>query len=113
VKAPLAEMLRYNHWANVTLFEACRTLVDTHLDVRAPGGANSVRELVTHIARGQQTIALRARGGEQSSWSEWPGSDAVLQMLARSNDELSDIANNHSEDTSVDLLAETSGTASP
>jgi uncharacterized damage-inducible protein DinB len=50
---PLAEMLRYNKWANTTLFEACRALSDDHLDMHAAGTSGSVRVLLTHIAGGQ------------------------------------------------------------
>ena len=32
---PLAEVFRYNRWATLRLLEACRTLGDEQLDVRA------------------------------------------------------------------------------
>ncbi len=45
----LVEMMRYNAWANSTLFDACRELTDEQLDARLPVTSGSTRELLTHI----------------------------------------------------------------
>ena len=107
MNAPLAEMLRYNKWANLTLFEACRALSDEHLDARIPAASGSVRELLTHIAGGQQTFVLRTRGrqheGELSRASQWPGFDKLLDIITRSSDDLIAIAAGLDEDTEADL----------
>lgn len=92
----LAEMLRYNAWANRELFEACRSLTDEQLDMQIQGISGSVRELLMHIAGGQQTFVLRTKGrqheGELGRRSDWPGIETVIQIAASTSDELIAIA---------------------
>lgn len=103
----LAEMLRYNRWANQQLFNACRDLSDEQLDARPAGISGSVRELLLHIVGGQQTFVLRTKGrqheGELSRESRWPGWDALLALLPESSDELVSIAEAMKEHAEVDL----------
>lgn len=100
----LAEAFRYNRWANLALFEACRGLSDEQLDARGPGISGSVRELLQHIAGGQQTFVLRTKGrqheGELSRHAPWPGWDGLMEAARRSSDDLVLIAE------SADLTAE-------
>jgi uncharacterized damage-inducible protein DinB len=107
MNAPLAEMLRYNRWATVTLIEACRALPDADLDARIPGISGSVRELLTHIVGAQQTFVLRTKGrqheGEMSRASTWPGFDTLLELANQSGDELIVIAEGLDVDREVDL----------
>jgi uncharacterized damage-inducible protein DinB len=103
MKAWSDEMLRYNTWANRTLFEACRALTDEQLDTHAAGTSASVRDLLTHIAAGQQTIARRAAGGQQPSWRPWPGFDALFDLIDASDSELMAIAAGLDEDAAVDV----------
>ena len=104
---PLAEMLRYNHWANRRLFEACRALTAEQLARRMPEASGSVGELLLHIAGGQQTFVLRTRGrqheGEFTRQSPWPGFDAVFKALDVSSQELVLIAEGLDVDSEVDL----------
>ena len=53
----LAEMFRYNAWANRELFEACRSLTEEQLDMQIRGISGSVRELA-------QDVRFRADDGE-------------------------------------------------
>ncbi len=107
MNAPLLEMFRYNRWANNELIEACRGLEARLLDARPPGASGSVRELLVHIAGGQQTLVLRMKGrqheGELSRASAWPGFDALLEVAVRSSDELIAIASAVDMDGEVDL----------
>jgi uncharacterized damage-inducible protein DinB len=100
-------MLRYNRWANARLFEACRSLGDDRLDARVAGTSGSVRELLLHVAGGQQTLVLRTQGrqheGELTRWSPWPGFDAVFDAVTRSSDELVAIAEAIDPAAEVDL----------
>jgi uncharacterized damage-inducible protein DinB len=100
-------MLRYNRWANARLFEACAALSDAQLDARVEGTSGSVRELLVHIAGGQQTFVLRTKGrqheGEHNRASAWPGFPAVLIILASSSDDLVAIAEALDEDVDVTL----------
>jgi uncharacterized damage-inducible protein DinB len=107
MNAPLAEMLRYNKWANLVLFEACRTLTDAQLDSQALGASGSVRVLLTHIACGQQTFVLRTKGrqheGELNRASSWPGFDTLLDVITQSSDQLIAISEGLGTDRDVDL----------
>src|SRR5688572_3318061 len=90
------EKFRYNAWANNQLFEACRSLKDEQLDFHGSGVSGSVRELLMHIAGGQQTDILRTKGrqheGELARGSEWPGIATVIEIATRTSDELTEIA---------------------
>ncbi|MEX0750373.1 MAG: DinB family protein [Dehalococcoidia bacterium] len=104
---PLADMLRYNKWANQTLFEACRALSDEQLDAAIDWTSGTIRALLLHLAGGQQTFVLRTQGrqhaGELNRWSVWPGFDAVLDVLSRSSDELIAIAEKADGEATADL----------
>ncbi len=65
----LAEMLRYNRWANQQLFRACRDVGGEQLDSRPPGISGSIRELLVHIVGGQQTFVLRTKPAAEGELS--------------------------------------------
>jgi len=104
---PLVEVLRYNKWANLLLFDACRALSEEQLDTRAPGTSGTVRQLLLHVAGGQQTFVLRTAGrqheGELTRWSAWPGFDVLVEVATRSSDELIAIAQGIEASAEVDL----------
>jgi uncharacterized damage-inducible protein DinB len=103
----LAEMFRYNAWANRELFEACRPLTEEQLDLRIRGVSGSIRELLMHIAGGQQTFVLRTKGrqheGELGRQSDWPGIETVGHIAASTSDELIAIAEQLGADEAVGL----------
>lgn len=100
-------MFRYNRWANLTLFEACRGITDEQLDERVAGVSGSVRELLLHVVGGQQTSVLRTAGhqhqGELNRGSEWPGFDTLIELAAKSSDDLIAIADAEDGQSLVDL----------
>jgi uncharacterized damage-inducible protein DinB len=104
---PLAQMLRYNRWANLQLIEACRAMTDEQLDARLPGLSGSVRVLLVHIVGGQQTFVLRTQGrqheGELDRDSPWPGFDRLQDIAVGTSDRLIEIAEALDEDQDVDL----------
>ena len=67
----------------------------------------SVRDLLMHIAGGQQTFVLRTKGrqheGELGRWSDWPGIETLIHIAARTSDELISIAEQLEDDENVDL----------
>lgn len=107
MNADLAEMFRYNAWANQQLFQACRALSDEQLDARPPGISGTVRELLVHIAGGQQTFTLRVQGRqheyELTRQSAWPGWEALLQIVESTNQELIAIAEALEPGAAIDL----------
>ncbi len=103
----LAEMFRYNAWANRELFNACRSLTDEQLDTQVKGISGSVRQLLMHIAGGQQTFVLRTKGrqheGELGRHSPWPGIETVIQIARTTGEELIAIAEQLKENEQIDL----------
>jgi uncharacterized damage-inducible protein DinB len=100
-------MFRYNAWANRELFEVCRSLTEEQLDTQVRGISGSVRELLMHIAGGQQTFILRTKGrqheGELGRQSDWPGIEAVIHIVTSTSDELIAIAEQLEDDEEVNL----------
>ena len=103
----LAEMFRYNAWANRELFSACRSLTEEQLDIHIQGISGTVRELLMHIAGGQQTFVLRTKGrqheGELGRQSDWPGIETVIHIIASTSDELITIAEQLKDNQFIDL----------
>jgi uncharacterized damage-inducible protein DinB len=104
---PLAELFRYNRWANLRLIDACQGLTDEQLATRAPGTSGSVGELLTHLVGGQQTFVLRTKGrqheGELNRRSAWPGIATIREVALVSSDALIAIAEGLEQDVDVDL----------
>ena len=103
----LAEVFRYNRWANRQLIEACRSLSDEHLDTRVRGTSGRIRELLVHVVGAQQTFVLRTMGrqqeGELNRSSPWPGFDVLLDVAEQSSEQLVEIAAGLVEDSEVAL----------
>jgi uncharacterized damage-inducible protein DinB len=104
----LADCLRYNRWANLTLIDACHGLTEEQLDTRAPGSSRSVRELLQHVAGSELTFVLRTKGRQHEGESRnvdgtWPGFDALREVAASSGDDLIAIAERLDDDELVAL----------
>ena len=104
----LADCLRYDRWANLTLIDACRGLTEEQLDARVPGSSRSVRELLQHAAGSELTFVLRTKGRQHEGESRhvdrtWPGFDALRDVAASSGDDLIAIAERLDEDEFVAL----------
>jgi len=107
VNTPLAELFRYNRWANLTLLDSCRDLAETERDARPPGISGTVGELLLHIVGGQQTFVLRTLGrqheGEFNRQSPWPGFATLRAAAQSSSEDLLAIAEELDVDAPVDL----------
>jgi uncharacterized damage-inducible protein DinB len=102
---PLAELFRYNKWADLTLLDACGSLTPNQLE--APAISGPVREVLTHLVGSQRTFVLRTQGrqheGELTRQSPWPGFEALIEIALDTSDELMKIAEALDEDVEVDL----------
>lgn len=100
-------MMRYNAWANDTLFEACRQLTDEALEGGLGVTSGSTKELLTHIVGGQQTFALRTKGrqheGELTRASPWLGMEELIVLVRQTSTELVSIAEHLDPEEEVDL----------
>jgi uncharacterized damage-inducible protein DinB len=103
----LADLLRYNRWANLSLIDACRGLSAEQLDARTRQSARSVRDLLSHIVGSELTFALRTKGrqneGESRQVDTWPGFAVLREVAASSGDALVAIASGLDEDELVRL----------
>ena len=104
----LADCLRYNRWANLSLFDACRGLTDEQLDAHATRSSRSVRELLQHIVGSELTFVLRTKGRQHEGESRhvedaWPGFDLLREVIASSGEDLIAIAAGLDEDELVAL----------
>jgi uncharacterized damage-inducible protein DinB len=102
---PLAELFRYNKWANLTLLNACGSLTPNQLE--APTISGPVREVLTHLVGSQQTFVWRTQGrqheGELTRQSAWPGIESLIEIAFDTSDELIEVAEALDEDVEVDL----------
>jgi uncharacterized damage-inducible protein DinB len=103
----LADCLRYNRWANLTLIDACRGLTEEQLGRRARQPSRAVRDVLTHIVGSELTFALRTKGrqheGESRHVDTWPGFEVLREAAASSGDDLIAIAASLDEDELVAL----------
>lgn len=103
----LAEMFRYNAWANGEFFGACRSLTEEQLDTHISGTSGTVREILLHIVGAQQTMILRTKGrqheGELTRRSAWPGIDRLIELAEETSEELIAIAEQLDDEEDVDL----------
>jgi uncharacterized damage-inducible protein DinB len=107
VNAALADLFRYNRWANLRLIDACHGLTAEQLDARESGTSGFVRELLMHVIGGQQNFILRTKGrqheGELTRDSAWPGFEVLRSTAVSTSDELTRIAEAMDGDPEVDL----------
>jgi uncharacterized damage-inducible protein DinB len=107
VSKALADCLRYNRWANLTLIDACRGLTAEQLDTRATHSSRSVRDLLSHIVGSELTFVLRTKGrqneGESRQLDTWPGFGVLRDVAASSGDDLIAIAAGLDDDELVAL----------
>jgi uncharacterized damage-inducible protein DinB len=88
MNGPLAQMFRYNRWANGLIIAACRALTDEQLDQHLQGAEErTIRETIFHIPAGQLDFLARINGQAQD-WTrarEWQGFDALERAAAAGN----------------------------
>ena len=88
---PLAQIFRYNRWANARLIEACRPLTDAQLDAEPGGGTfGTIRATLIHMTEGQRDCLARLEGRSQASGvrGRWAGFDALTDLANTTSDAL-------------------------
>ena len=108
----LAQMFRYNAWANGKTLEACAALPDDVLDEQAAGMEWSLRRTLVHLIGGQDTFLHRLQGAgapRDEVWDRdpnaWPGFEFLRSALERSNEALVAAAESADVDELVRLPA--------
>ncbi|HYK98327.1 MAG TPA: DinB family protein [Candidatus Acidoferrales bacterium] len=104
MNGPLADVFRYNRWANLALLDACAALTTEQLDARVPGTTRTIRELLVHLVGGQQNFIQRTQGRQHEGvLSAWPGLAALRDIAASTSEELIRIAEATETSPDVDL----------
>jgi uncharacterized damage-inducible protein DinB len=91
MNGPLAQVLRYNAWANSVLLTACRALPPDVLDAPSGGAAyGTIRETLFHLVTGQLDFLARLAGRAQdaSKPRAWTDFDAMASLAQATGDAL-------------------------
>jgi uncharacterized damage-inducible protein DinB len=103
----LAELFRYNLWANRTVFTACGRVPEDQLIAAQPSMSESVAELLLHLVGAQENSLHWLRGETFESRldrsSSWPGLDKVWRAGEETSEALIAIASTVDGDANVDL----------
>ncbi|MCA9877003.1 MAG: DinB family protein [Thermomicrobiales bacterium] len=82
----LANLLRFNQWANVELIDACAQLDDSLLDEELPGTQGTVRSTLWHLVELEYRYLGALRGTPNAAEYVLPGAPdgelATLRVLA-------------------------------
>jgi uncharacterized damage-inducible protein DinB len=110
VNEPLADMLRYNAWANQLLLDACLGLDEARLESRAAGTYGSIRETLVHYLSAQDRYLghLYERGRPAAGWwlEPWPGVARLREHSDASSEALVEAALALDQDAAVTLPPE-------
>jgi uncharacterized damage-inducible protein DinB len=89
---PLAQMFRYNAWANAILLDACGALGDEQLNFAIDGAYGSISKTLMHYIGSQDVYLSDLRGAarDRSHWRRgpWPGFDAISGHATESSEAL-------------------------
>ena len=64
----LAELFRYNAWANERLLTACSSLSDEHLDSQVAGTFGSIRQTIVHLTGAQDGFSTGYPARTPNAW---------------------------------------------
>src|SRR5574341_113633 len=78
----LAEMMRYNNWANERVLDACAKLTDEQLETSAPGAYGPIRETLGHIIRAESWYHELLTGTRPQPPFKWEDKPGLAEMRA-------------------------------
>jgi uncharacterized damage-inducible protein DinB len=88
----LADLFRYNRWANLRMLDACATLSDTQLDETMNGTFGSVRETLMHLLSAEEGYARTLTGDAPTPRLDeravFPGFDELRRRADLSGEKL-------------------------
>ena len=76
----LAELVRYNNWANQQVLEACRQLPQEQLAAAMPGSYGTIRDTLEHIIRGEAFYVWLLTGQRPQPPFQWEAKPSVDEM---------------------------------
>ncbi len=92
-ESTLAELIRYNNWANQQVFEACQKLSDDQLASTLPGSYGTIRDTLQHIIEGEEFYVQLLTGHRPQppfSWDARPGLAEMRDYAAQVGNALVD-----------------------
>ncbi|MCA9844158.1 MAG: DinB family protein [Dehalococcoidia bacterium] len=102
---PLAQMFRYNAWANATLLAACRDVPGDRLDIVPGGTFGSIRDTLLHFIGSQDAYLSHLAGGgpDLDRWwrDSWMGLDVLSERATASSARLVEAAESLETDADV------------
>ena len=88
----LADMFRFNRWANLCLLDACANLSDAQLDATMSGTFGSVRETLMHLLSSEEGYAWTLMGNPPTprlrDLTAFPGFDELRRRAEMSGEKL-------------------------
>lgn len=78
----LAELIRYNNWANQQVLEACQELDEEQLAATMPGSYGAVRDTLEHIIRGEAFYVSLLTGRRPPPPFRWEDGPSIADMRA-------------------------------
>lgn len=91
MNTPLAQVFRYNAWANDRIIAACRPLTGAQLDEKVQGTEErTIRDTLLHLIDGQRSFLARLEGQAQPTDGprQWDGFDALTASSLETSEAL-------------------------
>jgi len=76
----LAELTRYNNWANQQVLAACQNLSEDQLAATLPGSYGTLRETLQHIIEGEEFYVQLLTGRRPQPPFQWEAKPDVAEM---------------------------------
>jgi len=85
-ESTLAELIRYNNWANQQVLDECQKLSNEELESSMPGAYGTIRSTFQHIVEGEEFYAELLTGHRPQppyKWESHPGFTEMKEYAAR------------------------------
>ena len=76
----LAELIRYNNWANQQILQTCQKLSEDQLAATMPGSYGTVRETLEHIIKGEAFYLWLLTGHRPHPSFQWDARPGLAAM---------------------------------
>jgi len=92
----LAELIRYNNWANQALIDTCQTLDPSELEAAMPGAYGTIRDTIQHIIEGEEfyiSLLTGHRPRPPFGWATKPGLPELKDYAVQVGNALAEAVN--------------------
>jgi len=78
----LAELIRYNNWANQQVLEACQNLGEDQLATQIPGAYGTIRDTLAHIITSEAGYVRLLTGSRPQPPFQWEDQPSLAELKA-------------------------------